>query len=342
MLSKFFIDRPVLAWVMAFLVILFGIIIYPSLKVERYPDIAPPSVRLELSYPGASAETLINSVAQVVEQQMTGLDNLIYFSTQATSEGNLTFSFSFEQGTNADIAQMQIQNRLDSIMSRLPETVQDNGASLRKVSDDTLQRIAFYCTNGTLKQDDIADFITSVISDPISRINGVGSVSIQGSSYAIRVWLDHEKLFHYKLTPQDIVNAISAQNKQIAVGQLGGLPSVENQPINVTIQSRKMFESLDQFNDILVYVDEKGAKVKLSDLARIEMGSQSYMLFGSYNRYPMASLSIDLSAGANAVEVSMLVDEMLKRFKPLFPDGLSYAIPYDTVPFIVASLHEVL
>lgn len=341
MLSKFFIDRPVLAWVIAILIMLCGAVVLPRLEISRYPNIAPPSVSVSLSYPGASALTLENTVAQVVEQQMTGLDNLLYFSSRSNSEGSLFMSFTFDAGMDPDVAQMQIQNRLDSIMTKLPSAVQRNGARVRKVSDDTLQRIAFYARDGSLAQEDVADFIASVIQDPISRVNGVGNVTLNGSEYAIRIWLDQEKLFAFRLNPEDIVRAIESQNKQVSVGQMGGLPSVDGQPINVNVQSRRLLEHLDDFANILVKVDEDGGAVYLKDVALIEMGRSNYTYFGNYNGRPMAALSIDLTEGANAVETAERVAAKLKELEPLFPDNLTYAFSYDTVPFVKASLQEV-
>ena len=238
MLSKFFIDRPVLAWVIAILTVILGLIVLPSLKLSRFPDIAPPTISISLSYPGASAETLENSVAQVVEQQMTGLDNLLYFNTTVNSEGNVNVRFSFDQSVNPDVAQMQVQNRFDMAMSKLPDEVQQNGVRIRKVSEDVLQNIAFYTKDGSLTQEDIGDFIVSVLQDPISRLNGVGDVNVRGSQYAMRIWLDQDKLHFYALTPQDVVNAIQAQNKQISVGQVGAMPAVPGQQLNVVVKSR--------------------------------------------------------------------------------------------------------
>ena len=341
MLSKFFIDRPVLAWVVAIMTILFGLIILPRLEIARFPNIAPPSVRVSMQYPGASADTLETSIAQVVEQQMTGLDNLLYFSSQSSSEGTINLSFSFDPSVDPDIAQMQIQNRLNSIMSKLPESVQKNGARIRKVSDDTLQRIAFYAEDGSMSQEDVADFVSSVVQDPISRVNGVGNVDLNGSAYAIRIWLDLQKLFAYKLNPQDIVDAITAQNKQISVGQLGGLPNVDGQKINVSIQSRRLLEKLGDFEHILVKVEENGAAVYLKDVAKVEMGRENYTFFGNYNSRPMASLAIDLTEGANAVDTAERVAAKLEELRPLFPAKLTYSYAYDTVPFVKASLYEV-
>lgn len=341
MISKFFIDRPVLAWVIAILALLFGSITLPNMEISRFPNIAPPSVRISLSYPGATPQTLENSVAQVIEQQMTGLDGLLYFSTRSTSEGNVTISFSFDPSINPDVAQMQVQNRLDSIMTKLPEAVQKNGARVRKVSDDTLLRIAFYAEDGSMPQEDIADFLASVVQDPISRINGVGQVSLYGSEFAVRIWLDPRRLFFYKINPSEVVSAIQSQNKQISVGQLGGLPSVDGQRINVQVKSRELLTNIDDFKNILIKVDSNGGAVYLKDVANVEMGRASYTYFGNYNGKPQASLNVDLSEGANAIDVAEKVEKELQRLKNVFPNKLTYAYAYDTVPFVKASLYEV-
>lgn len=341
MISKFFIDRPVAAWVIALMIMIAGAICLPRMKIARLPEIAPPSVSVSCTYSGASAQTVENSVAQVIEQEMTGLDGLLYFSTTSTSDGSVRLRFSFDTSVDVDVAQMQVQNRLSGITSRLPDQVQRSGLRVRKVSDDTLQTVAFYTRNDSMSQEDIADFLVSVVQDPISRLNGVGDVSVLGASYAMRIWLDQNKLFQYKLNPSDVVAAIENQNKQISVGQLGDLPAGPDQVINVTIKSRALLNEVADFENILVKVTSDGATVYLRDVARVEMGRNSYTYFGNYNKSPMAALDISLTDGANAVEVAQLVATELERLRPLFPTNLEYAIPYDTVPFVKASLYEV-
>lgn len=341
MISKFFIDRPVAAWVIAIMIVIAGCLCLPRMKIARFPEIAPPTISVSTSYSGASAQTVENSVAQVIEQEMTGLDGLIYFSTSTTSDGNARFRLSFETGIDVDIAQMQVQNRLSGVLSRLPDPVQRSGVRVRKVSDDVLQTIAFYTTNDSMSQEDIADFLVTAIQDPISRINGVGDASIFGAGYALRIWLDQNKLNQYKLNPSEVVQSIKNQNKQISVGQLGSLPAIADQTINVTVKSRELLKDIGDFENILVKVTAEGAAVYLRDIARIEMGRSSYNYFGNYNKSPMASLQVSLADGANAVEVAKLVSEELERLRPLFPKNLEYAIPYDTVPFVKASLYEV-
>lgn len=341
MISKFFIDRPVAAWVIALMIMIAGAICLPRMKIARLPEIAPPSVSVSCTYSGASAETVENSVAQVIEQEMTGLDGLLYFSTTSTSDGSVRLRFSFDTSVDVDVAQMQVQNRLSGITSRLPDQVQRSGLRVRKVSDDTLQTVAFYTRNDSMSQEDIADFLVSVVQDPISRLNGVGDVSVQGAAYAMRIWLDQNKLFQYKLNPSDVVAAIENQNKQISVGQLGDLPAGPDQTINVTIKSRALLNEVADFENILVKVTSDGAAVYLRDVARVEMGRNSYTYFGNYNKSPMAALDISLTDGANAVEVAQLVAAELERLRPLFPTNLDYSIPYDTVPFVKASLYEV-
>lgn len=341
MISKFFIDRPVAAWVVALMILIAGLICLPRMKIARFPEIAPPSIVVGASYSGASAQTAENTIAQIIEQNMTGIDGLLYFSTTTTSDGAVRLRFAFDNSIDVDVAQMQVQNRLGSISSRLPEQVQRTGINVNKVSDDTLQTIAFYSPNNSMSQEEISDFLVSIVQDPISRVNGVGDVAVYGSGYAIRVWLNQDRLFQYKLMPSDVVSAIKSQNKQISVGQLGGLPSLDNQTINVTIKSRSLLENIPDFENILVKVTPEGASVYLKDVARIEMGRSFYTFFGNYNKSPTASLNICLTDGANAVEVANLVHQELERLRPLFPNNLDYAIPYDTVPFITASLYGV-
>lgn len=341
MISSFFINRPILSWVVALFIILLGIISIPRLEISRFPDIAPPSISVRLNYPGASAYTVETSVAQVIEQQLTGLDNLLYFQTRSSSEGTVQIILSFNPGTDPDIAQMQVQNKIDSVMSKLPEAVQKNGISISKSSDETVSEIAFFSNSKSYKQEDVADFVSSVIVDPLSRVNGVGSVDLRGSGYAVRIWLDESKLYHYKLNPTDIVSAIEAQNKQISVGQIGGLPSASNTPINVNIQSRQMLSSFKDFENIIVKVDSNGGAVYLKDVAKIEMGRDNYVYFGSYNKKPMALVEISLTDGANAIDTAKAVEQKLQDLKSVFPEEVDYAYSYDTTPFIKASLAEV-
>lgn len=341
MLSSFFIKRPIFAISIAIMAVLLGMIIVPNLKLQRFPDIAPPSIAINLSYPGASVETLENSVAQVVEQQMTGLDNLLYFNTKINSDGNVTFRFSFDNSVDPDIAQMQVQNRFQMVLPKLPDVIQKNGARIRKTSDDVLQNIAFFSKDSSMSAGDVGDFVGSVVVDQISRVNGVGDVSLRGAKYAMRIWLDLNKLAFFKLNPSDVVSAIQDQNKQISVGQIGAMPSSDKQPINMTIQSRRLLENIDEFSNIVVKTDNSGATVLLKDVATIELGREGYGAFASYNGYPAAAIEISLASGANAVATNDLIQAELEKLKSVFPEGLEYAMSYDTVPFVKASLYGV-
>ncbi len=341
MISRFFIHRPVFACVIALLIVLGGCLTAPLLEVARFPNIAPPSIRVFLRYSGASAQTIENTVTQIVEQQVSGIDGLQYFSSTSSSEGSASISFYFDQHVNPDIAQMQIQNRLQNITRKLPEQVQKSGISVSKVSDDLLKTVALYCTDGTLNQEDVADFAASVLSDPISRLNGIGEVSIMGSQYAVRIWLDMNKLWSYRLNPKDVVNAIKAQNTQLSAGQLGALPTYDETKLNISIKSRELLKKPHDFENILLKVTSNGAAVRIKDVARVEMGRENYNFSATYNGYPCATLLIKLTEGANAVETSQLLDKYLEEMAPLFPDGIEYAVPFDTVPFVTASLNEV-
>ncbi len=341
MLSRFFILRPVLSVVIALIVILAGLLCLPRLEVARFPDISPPTVRCSLTYTGASADTIENSVVQVVEQAMTGLDGLLYFNSRSSSEGEANITFSFEQGVDPDVAQMQVQNRMQNILQKLPQSVRDNGVTVRKSSDDTLENIAFYCDDGSLAQEDVADFVASTVQDPLSRLNGVGEVNQMGSQYAIRIWLDENRLYAYKLNPSDVTDAVTAQNKQLSSGQLGNLPTVYERPLNITITSRTMLKTAADFENLVLKVEENGAAVYLKDVARIELGREKYNVTTNYNGYPASTLSVSLTSGANAVDTSEIVEAYLKRVEDTFPDGIKYAVVYDTVPFVKASIAEV-
>lgn len=341
MLSSFFIKRPIFAISIALMAVLLGLIVLPNLKLQRFPDIAPPSIAINLSYPGASVETLENSVAQVVEQQMTGLDNLLYFNTKINSDGNVTFRFSFDNSVDPDIAQMQVQNRFQMVLPKLPDVIQKNGARIRKTSDDVLQNIAFFSKDSSMTAGDVGDFVGSVVVDQISRVNGVGDVSLRGAKYAMRIWLDLNKLAFYSLNPSEVVSAIQDQNKQISVGQIGAMPSASDQPINMTIQSRRLLENIDEFANIVVKIDNSGAAVLLKDVATVELGREGYGAFASYNGYPAAAIEVSLAAGANAVATNALIQAELEKLQSIFPEGLEYAMSYDTVPFVKASLYGV-
>ncbi|MBF5005911.1 efflux RND transporter permease subunit [Diaphorobacter caeni] len=341
-MSRFFIDRPIFAWVIAIVITLAGLLSISTLPVEQYPDIAPPSVSIRATYTGASAETTENSVTQVIEQNMTGLDNLLYMSSSSTSAGSAQVTLTFASGTNPDIAQVQVQNKLQQAQSKLPESVQATGVTVTKSSGTIFMVLAFHSEDGSMDGTDIADYMSSSVKDPISRVNGVGNVQVMGSEYAMRIWLDPEKMRTYSLMPSDISAALNAQNADVSSGSLGEVPAVQGQLLNATVKSRNRLQSVEQFKNIVLKSDGSGAVVRLSDVARVELGSQSYSTVGKFNGKPAAALGIELGSGANAMNVSDAVEAKLKELSPYFPSGLSYKIAHSTTPFVKISIHEVV
>ncbi len=341
-ISRFFIARPVFASVLAILIMLAGSISALFLPVSQFPPLAPPTVSMTIEYSGASAQTMQDSIAQVVEQRMVGLDNLLYIASTSSSEGRARLSLTFEPGTDPDIALMQVQNCLDLAMPVLPEVVKNQGIRVRKISDSFLCFYSFFDANNVIPVEDIGDFISSTLIDPLSRINGVGEAQLFGSSYAMRIWLNPNQLRSFSLTPQDVVTAVENQNDQISVGQIGGLPAEPGQELNVTLLSRVKLENVEQFRNIVVRVNPDGSAVRIRDVARVEMGLQSYVVSSRYNAQPAVSVGIQLAEGANAIDTSQRVAEFMENMSQFFPHGVTYRIPNDTVPFIRASINSVV
>lgn len=341
-MSKFFIDRPVFAWVMAIIIMISGAIAILMLPVEQYPDVAPTAVQVSVNYPGADATTLQNTVTQVIEQNMTGLDGLMYISSNSDSAGALQLTLSFKNGTDPDIAQVQVQNKLQQALPLLPQEVQQQGVTVMKSSSSFFLVPAFVDESGRMSMEDIADFISSTVKDPVSRISGVGDTLLFGSQYAMRIWLDPNKLNNYQLTPVDITRKIQSQNSQIAAGQLGGSPSVEDQQLNASIIAQTRLTSPEEFGNILLKVNSDGSQVRLHDVARITRGGENYRYIVKYNGKPASALAIKLATGANAMDTAKAVRAKLAQLEPLFPQGLKVVYPYDTTPFISISIHEVV
>ena len=340
-MSHFFIGRPVFASVIAILIMLAGGICLYSMPMSQFPKLTPPTISMVIEYQGSSAQIMQDSIAQVVEQQMIGVDKLLYMSSVNSSEGRTNISLTFDPSMDPDIAQMQVQNRLQMVMPKLPETVKNQGVRVRKVSSSYMQFYAFYSKDGSVPVQDVADFVSSVLLDPLCRLDGVGEASLFGSPYAMRIWLDPNRLRSYNITPNDVVKAVEAQNVQVPVGQIGGLPATGEQRLNVTMLSRTQLNTVDQFADIVVHVNPDGSAVHVRDVARVEMGRQSYWIDSRYLGSPAANVGIQLAEGANAVETSKTVAAFMKRMEQYFPDSIVYNIPYDTVPFIKASLNSV-
>lgn len=341
-MAKFFIDRPIFAWVIAIILMLAGALAIMSLPVAQYPTVAPPAVTVSASYPGADAATVQNSVTQVIEQNMNGLDNLMYMSSTSDSAGNAAITLTFEAGTDPDIAQVQVQNKLQLAMPSLPQEVQQQGVSVDKASSSILLVAGFISEDGSLSQDDIADYVASNIKDPLSRTQGVGSVQLFGSQYAMRIWLDPNKLNKYNLTPVDVISQIKVQNNQIAGGQLGGTPPVPGQQLNASIIVQTRLKDPAEFGKILLKVQPDGSRVLLRDVARVELGAENYGTVARYNGKPAAGIAVKLATGANALDTAKAVKAELAKLAPYFPASLKTVYPYDTTPFVQLSIDAVV
>jgi len=341
-MSNFFIDRPIFAWVLAILLCLCGTLAIISLPVEQYPDLAPPNVRITANYPGASAQTLENTVTQVIEQNMTGIDNLMYMSSNSSNTGQAQITLTFTAGTNPDEARQQVQNQLQSALRKLPAAVQSQGVTVNKTGDSNILMIAFVSTDGSMDKQDIADYVASNIQDPLSRIDGVGQVDAYGSQYAMRIWLDPNKLINYALTTDDVVSAIESQNTQVAVGQVGGLPSVDKQALNATVNAQSMLQTPAQFRAITLKTNTDGSVVTLGDVATIAMGAEKYDFLSRYNGQPASGLGIKLASGANEMNTDKLVRARVAELAQYFPHGLEAKVAFETTPFVKASIKDVV
>lgn len=341
-MANFFIDRPIFAWVIAILLCLTGTLAIFSLPVEQYPDLAPPNVRITANYPGASAETLENTVTQVIEQNMTGIDNLMYMSSQSSNTGQATITLTFVAGTNPDEARQQVQNQLQTALRKLPQDVQSQGVTVTKTGDTNILMVAFVSTDGSMDKQDIADYVASNVQDPLSRIDGVGQVDAYGSQYAMRIWLDPNKMINYAVTTSDVVSAIESQNSQVAVGQLGGLPSVDKQALNATINSQSLLTTPEQFRNITLRVNQDGSEVRLSDVADIALGAEKYDFLSQYNGQAASGLGVKLASGANELKTDKLVRARIEELSHYFPHGLKAEIAYETTPFVSASIEDVV
>lgn len=341
-MSRFFIDRPVFAWVIAIVIMLGGLLALNSLSIAQYPQIAPTTVSISASYPGADAQTVENSVTKVIEQGMTGIDNLDYMTSTSTSTGSAQITITFTAAANADTAQVQVQNKLQLVTSLLPQTVQNNGLSVTKSSTGFLMVMAFVSTDGKLSASDLADYVNSTLNDTIKRLEGVGDTQLFSSGYAMRIWMDPDKLVKYSLMPSDISAAITAQNAQVSAGQLGGLPARKGQQLNATVTAQSRLQTAEQFRNIILKSATDGSLVRLSDVATVELGAESYTTSSAYNGMPAAGLAVTLATGANAISTSEAVQAAINRLSPTFPEGVKAVYPYDTTPFVRLSIEEVV
>ena len=341
-MARFFIDRPIFAWVISLIIMLAGILSIRSLPVSQYPNIAPPTVVISANYPGASAKIVEDSVTQVIEQRMTGIDHLRYIASASDSFGNAEITLTFNAEADPDIAQVQVQNKLQGAMTLLPQEVQAQGVNVNKSSSGFLMVLGFVSTDGSLDKGDIADYVGANIQDPMSRVPGVGEIQLFGAQYAMRIWLDPLKLTQYNLTSLDVIAAIRSQNAQVSAGQLGGAPSVAGQELNATVSAQSRLQTAEEFRKIILKSDISGANVFLSDVARVELGSESYAVVSLYNGQPATGLAIKLATGANAVDTAEAVREKIAEMKPFFPQGLEVVYPYDTTPFVEKSIEGVV
>ncbi|AMK20125.1 MULTISPECIES: efflux RND transporter permease subunit [Sphingobium] len=342
MLSRYFIERPIFAWVIAIGIMLAGLGAMFSLPIAQYPDIAPPSVNISANYPGASADTVETSVTQVIEQQLTGIDGLMYFSSTSTANGQSRITVTFTKGTDPDTAQVQVQNKVQQALSRLPNAVQQQGLSVTKSQTDFLMLVALYDSTNRSTQTDISDYLVNNFQDPISRIEGIGSVQIFGSQYAMRIWLDPYKLATVKLMPSDVENAIRAQNVEVSAGQIGADPAPAGQQLNATVRARARLETPEQFRNIIVKTQSDGSVVHLSDVARVELGNESYTSSAALDGHPGSGVALQLAPAADALKTAELVKAKVAELSASLPHGYKIAFPRDTTPFIRLSVEEVI
>ncbi|NVK46845.1 MAG: efflux RND transporter permease subunit [Rhodobacteraceae bacterium] len=340
-MARFFIDRPVFAWVISILIMGVGLLSIFTLPVAQYPQIAPPSVSVRATYPGASAETVANTVTQIIEQQMTGLDGMRYMSSSSTSSGSASITLTFETGTDPDIAQVQVQNKLSQATALLPDAVQRQGVTVEKSSAGFLMVIGVISEDGSMDQADLSDYLNSNLVDAFSRIEGVGGTQVFGAKYAMRIWLDPSKLAAFDMTPTDVTGAISGYNAQISAGSFGSLPSPDGQAFTATLTAQSLLETPEDFRNIILRSEQNGGLVLLDDVARVEVGAENYMTIAEFNGKPASGMAIQLAPGANALDTSHRVREKIEDYAQYFPEGMTYVIPYDTTPFIEISIHEV-
>ncbi|CAM3668346.1 efflux RND transporter permease subunit [Rheinheimera salexigens] len=341
-MANFFISRPIFAWVIAIVIMLAGLLSIKQLPIEQYPSIAPPAVTISASYRGASAQTAEDAVTQVIEQAMNGLDNLMYMSANTDSSGGISITLTFETGTDGDIAQVQVQNKLQQALPLLPQEVQQQGVRVAKSNGSFLMVVAFTSTDDSMSREDIADFVVANVKDPLSRTEGVGNVVVFGSQYAMRIWLDADKLNQFKMTPSDVTAAIRVQNNQVTAGQLGGAPALDGQQYSAAILAQTRFSTVEEFSNILLRVNQDGSLVRLADVARVELGGEDYSIKARFNGRVATGIAVELATGANALDTAAAVRKRIAELEPYFPAGVSTVIPYDTTPFVEISINSVV
>lgn len=340
-MANFFIDRPIFAWVIAIMIMLAGSISLYSLPVAQYPEIGMPEISVQTTYPGASAQTAEDSVTQIIEQNMKGIDNLLYMYSTSDSTGSSSVNLVFQAGTNVDIAQVQVQNKLQLATPMLPEEVQRQGVRVSKSARSFLLVVGFISEDGSMDDADISDYVAANLQDPISRLDGVGEVQIFGAQYAMRIWCDPEKFYKFKLNPSDVVAAIQSQNAQIPGGQIGAAPALPGQEINITVVASSRLETVEEFENIILRTNQDGSILRLKDVARVELNGEDFMAFSRFNGAPSSAMGIKLASGANALETADRIKTQLEEMSAFFPQGLKVVYPWDTTPFVELSIEAV-
>ncbi|QEM66829.1 efflux RND transporter permease subunit [Geobacter sp. FeAm09] len=341
-MPRFFINRPIFAWVIAIMIMLAGLLAIKMLPVSQYPPIAPPQITINATYPGASAQTVQDTVTQVVEQKLNGIDNLIYMSSTSDSAGAVAINLTFKAGTDPNIAQVQVQNKLQLATPLLPQVVQKQGISVVKSTRNYLILVGLTTEDGSMDRYALTDYLVSNVQDIVSRLEGVGELQVFGSQNAMRIWLNPAKLNNYKLTSTDVSNAVTAQNAQVSAGQFGGTPSVQGQQLNATITARTLLQTPEQFGEIILRTNSDGSTVKLKDVAECKIGTESYDINGFYKGKPVGMMAIRLAAGANALDTATRIKTKMEELSKFFPAGVKVVYPYDTTPFVKISIEEVV
>lgn len=341
-MSKFFIDRPIFAWVIAIIILMMGYLSINNMAIEQYPELAPPKVTISASYPGADAKTLDNTVTQVIERQLTGIENLLYMSASSSSSGTVSITMTFANGTDINQSQNKVNNKVQTVLSQLPEIVQKNGVTVDNNTGSFLKIVAFTSTNPNRTNADLSDIIYNNVQLELSNIDGVGGTQLFGSSYAMRIWLDPEKLTYYNLSLDQVKSAIMAQNAQVSVGQIGSSPASINQAINMTVTGQGRLTNAEQFQNILILTTTDGANIYLRDLGEVELGSDSYNFTSRYDGKVSAGLAVMMASGANQVATSALVDAKMKQIAQTLPSDIEYSYPYDTTKFVELSIDNVV
>jgi len=341
-MSRFFINRPIFAWVLAIVIMLAGALSILRMPVNQYPDIAAPAVSISVTYPGASAQTVQDTVVQVIEQQLNGIDGLRYMASESNSDGSMSIIVTFDQGTDPDIAQVQVQNKLQLATPLLPEEVQRQGIRVAKYQTNFMLVVGVVDESGRMTGADLSDLIASTLQDPLSRTEGVGDFMLFGSQYAMRIWLDPAKLNNYRLTPSDVADAISSQNVQVSSGQLGGLPSLSGVQLNATVIGKSRLQTPEEFENILLKVNTDGSQVRIKDVAKVGLSSENLSISSDYNGKPASGMALRLATGGNLLDAIRNVRNVLDQMEPYLPEGVEYVFPYDTSPVVQESISSVV